>query len=129
MNARPDHAAPVPVSGSVRFVPAALFATTVFGLSSCGPGNTDEILRGGVPASTNLPLATNLPPESVRTVARRNFGWRLIYLPASAPMDAEQRAASALCGLERRRVSNVLPAPQVAAGDDPGTRKIDIFCV
>ncbi|WBU52292.1 hypothetical protein [Paracoccus sp. SCSIO 75233] len=97
-------------------------------LTSCGPRNTDEILRGGVPANTNLPDATTLPPEAIRTVARRDFGWRLIYHPGSAPPNADGRAAAALCGLESRRVARVAPAPLTYPTDDPGTRMIDIFC-
>ncbi len=107
--------------------PTAFIAATLC-LTACGPRNTDEMLRGGVPARTNLPHATNLPPEAVRTVSRRDFGWRLIYHPASAPTDADARAANALCGLESRRVAYVSPVAQAAPMDDPGTRMIDIFC-
>lgn len=96
-------------------------------LTSCGRRG-DDMLRGGVPARTNLPRATALPPESVRTVARRDYGWRLIYHPATAPADAESRAAAALCGLERRRVARIEHTALAAPEDDPGARKIDIFC-
>lgn len=129
MDASPSHAARAPVSGGNRlFAPSALIAATVLGLTGCGPRSTDEILRGGVPARTNLPDATSLPPEAVRTVSRRDFGWRVIYHPLSAPPDADRRAAAALCRLERRRVAEIILAPMQAPLDDPGTRMIDIHC-
>ncbi|WP_313135319.1 hypothetical protein [Paracoccus jeotgali] len=114
--------------GPRRIASGALLTAAVLSLSSCGPRNTDETLRGGVPARTNLPLATGLPPDAVRTVSRRDYGWRLIYLPALSPADAEGRAASALCRLERRGVGRIEQIPQVAPQDDPGTRMIDIHC-
>lgn len=106
--------------------PSALIATLC--LTACGPRNTDEILRGGVPARTNLPMATTLPPEAVRTVSRRDFGWRVIYHPVSAPMDADRQAAVALCRLESRPVDRIEHVPSASSADDPGTRMIDIFC-
>lgn len=117
-----------PATAGRRFAPPALIAAAVLTISSCGPRNTDDILRGGVPARTNLPHATSLPPDAVRTVSRREFGWRLIYHTASAPADADARAATALCRLESRGVAYVSPVAQVAPTDDPGTRMIDIYC-
>ncbi|SDE10413.1 hypothetical protein SAMN05421538_10445 [Paracoccus isoporae] len=129
MDASPSHAAHAPETGASRlFAPTALIAATVLGLSGCGPRSTDEMLRGGVPARTNLPDATSLPTEAVRTVSRRDFGWRLIYHPAAAPPDADRRAAVALCRLERRRVAEILPVALRAPLDDPGARMIDIYC-
>lgn len=118
---QPGHA-----NASGWIAPSALIATLC--LTACGPRSTDEILRGGVPARTNLPHATSLPPDAVRTVSRREFGWRLIYHQASAPADADARAATALCRLESRGVAYVTPVAQAAPGDDPGTRMIDIYC-
>ncbi|HMQ41079.1 MAG TPA: hypothetical protein PKC09_07375 [Paracoccus sp. (in: a-proteobacteria)] len=115
-----------PASAGRLLAPSAVIAALT--LSACGPRNTDEVLRGGVPARTNLPHASALPPESVRTVARRDYGWRVIYHPASAPADADHRAAAALCGLESRRVGRVEQAMQVSPLDDPGSRMIDIYC-
>lgn len=117
----------MPAFAGRRLAPPALIAATIL-ISSCGPRNTDEVLRGGVPARTNLPQATNLPPDAVRTVSRRDFGWRLIYHPASAPADADARAATALCRLESRGVASVSQVAQASPLDDPGTRMIDIFC-
>ncbi|MDO5605918.1 MAG: hypothetical protein Q4G25_12235 [Paracoccus sp. (in: a-proteobacteria)] len=121
-------AGPAPAHAGRRLAPPALLAVTVLALTACGARNTDEMLRGGVPASTNLPAATELPANAVRTVSRRDFGWRLIYHPVSAPADADARAAIALCRLERRRVGRIEVVPMAAPGDDPGTRMIDIFC-
>ena len=117
---------PAPAFAGGWIAPSALIATLC--LTACGPRNTDEMLRGGVPARTNLPHAANLPPEAVRTVSRRDFGWRLIYHPVSAPADADQQAAYALCRLESRGVNRIEHVPSTAPGDDPGTRMIDIFC-
>ncbi|TKW68485.1 MAG: hypothetical protein DI616_00320 [Paracoccus denitrificans] len=117
-----------PAPAGQRLAPVALIAAAVLTLTACGPRNSDEILRGGVPASTNLPRATNLPPAAVRTVSRHDYGWRLIYHAASAPADADARAANALCRLESRRVDRIEQALQTAPLDDPGTRMIDIYC-
>ncbi|MFV0292458.1 MAG: hypothetical protein ACK5II_04265 [Paracoccus sp. (in: a-proteobacteria)] len=122
------HTGPV-FAGRRIATPSALITATVLSLSACGTRNTEELLRGGVPARTNLPRATELPPEAVRTVSRREFGWRLIYHPASAPAGADTRAAAALCRLESRHVSRIEYAVMSAPQDDPGTRMIDIFCV
>ncbi|MBA4489973.1 hypothetical protein [Paracoccus sp. S1E-3] len=126
MDASPASSGAAPASAGRLLAPSALIATLC--LTACGPRNTDEVLRGGVPARTNLPLATTLPAEAVRTVARRDFGWRLIYHPVSAPADADSRAATALCRLESRGVNRIEHVPLAAPGDDPGTRMIDIFC-
>ena len=123
-----SHPDVLPASAGRMFAPPALIAAAVLSMSACGPRNTDDILRGGVPARTNLPHATTLPPEAVRTVSRRDFGWRLIYHPVSAPADADQQAAYALCRLESRGVNRIEHVPSTAPGDDPGTRMIDIFC-
>ena len=45
--------------------PTAFIAATLC-LTACGPRNTDDILRGGVPARTNLPHATTLCAGSHR---------------------------------------------------------------
>lgn len=113
-------------SGRAKPLPALAFGLLT--LTACGSGPTEDILRGGVPAMTNLHQASNLPPESVRTVARRDYGWRLIYHPASAPTNAEQGAARALCGLERRRPARIEHIPRIDPLADPGARIIDIYC-
>lgn len=105
--------------------PAGLVLLT---LAACGRAPTDDILRGGIPAMTDLHQASTLPPESVRTVARRDFGWRLIYHPARAPAGADQGAARALCGLERRPVARIERVPRIDPLADPGAAIIDIFC-
>lgn len=97
-------------------------------IAACGRAPTDDILRGGIPAMTDLHQASRLPAESVRTVSRRNFGWRLIYHPARAPANAEQNAARALCGLERRRPARIEHIPRVDPYADPGAAIIDIYC-
>lgn len=89
---------------------------------------TDDILPGGIPASTNLHEASTLPPDSVRTVARRDYGWRLIYHPARAPANADRGAARALCGLERRAVAAIDYVPRLDPYADPGAAIIDITC-
>ncbi|HWL55902.1 MAG TPA: hypothetical protein VNQ78_04410 [Paracoccus sp. (in: a-proteobacteria)] len=96
--------------------------------SGCGRAPTEDILPGGVPARTNLHQSTGLPAQSVRTVNRNDAGWRLIYHPAHAPAGAEQQAARALCGLERRAVAQIVRLPLDAPHDDPGAAKIDIIC-
>lgn len=96
--------------------------------AGCGRAPTDDILPGGVPAKTNLHEASGLPPEAVRTVNRNDAGWRLIFHPGRAPAGAEQQAARALCGLERRRVAQIVRRPLDAPTDDPGATKIDIIC-
>lgn len=97
-------------------------------LTACSRGPTEDILRGGVPARTDLHRASTLPPQSVRTVNRNDAGWRVIYHPANAQVGADQNAASALCGLERKRPTAIIELPLTAPGDDPGARKIDIVC-
>lgn len=97
-------------------------------LTACGRAPTEDILRGGVPARTNLHEATRLPQQAVRTVNRNDAGWRLIYHPERAPNGADQHAASALCGLERKRPVRIEVQPLAEPFDDPGARKIDIIC-
>lgn len=109
-----------------RLIPLTL--VTVLGLSACGRAPTDDILPGGIPARTNLHEASRLPPDAVRTVARRDYGWRLIYHPARAPANAEQGAARALCGLERRPVSRIERVPRIDPYADPGAAIIDVIC-
>ncbi|MGR3400829.1 hypothetical protein [Paracoccus sp. (in: a-proteobacteria)] len=106
--------------------PALLLGSLL--LSGCGERATEDILRGGIPARTDLHQASTLPPDSVRTVARRDFGWRLIYRPARAPVNAGPAAASALCGLERRAVARIDQIPRIDPLADPGARIIDIYC-
>lgn len=96
--------------------------------AACGRGPTEDILRGGVPARTNLHQTTGLPGDAVRTVNRNDAGWRVIFHPARAPQGAEQQAARALCGLERRSVSRIERLPLDAPSDDPGAVKFDIIC-
>ena len=97
-------------------------------LSACGRAPTDDVLRGGVPARTDLHQTTRLPSGSLRSVARKDAGWRLIYHPARAPAHAEQGAAHALCALERKRVEQITVLPMTAPEDDPGARMIDVIC-
>lgn len=113
-----------PLGGAAAPISLAAFLT----LAGCGGGMTDLVLRGGIPARTDLHQASTLPSDSVRTVARRDFGWRLIYHPARAPADAEQAAARALCGLERRRVARIEHLPRLDPLADPGARVIDVIC-
>lgn len=97
-------------------------------LAACGAAPTDDILPGGVPAATDLHRTTSLPPASVRSVARKDAGWRVIYHPARAPANAEQGAAAALCRLERKRPTQIIVVPMAAPMDDPGARMIDVIC-
>lgn len=97
-------------------------------LAGCGDRMTRDILPGGIPARTDLHQASTLPPESVRTVARRDFGWRVIYHPARSRADAASGAARALCGLERRGVARIEPVPRTDPSADPGATIIDIHC-
>ncbi|WCQ98441.1 hypothetical protein [Paracoccus aestuarii] len=89
---------------------------------------TTDILPGGIPARTDLHQASGLPAASVRTVARRDFGWRVIYQPSAAPPNAESRAAVALCGLERRAPLRIEQQPRTDPIADPGARIFDIYC-
>lgn len=115
-----------PAWPTARFLPIMLcFA---LGTAACSRGPTEDILRGGVPARTNLHQSTGLPADAVRTVNRNDAGWRLIYHPNTAPMGAEQQAARALCGLERRAVARIVRLPLDAPYDDPGAAKIDVIC-
>ncbi|MDP5308288.1 hypothetical protein [Paracoccus spongiarum] len=107
---------------------APLSLAALLTLSACGERMSDLILPGGIPASTDLHQASTLPPDSVRTVARRDYGWRLIYHPGRAPANAEQGAARALCGLERRPVARIEHLPRLDPLADPGARIIDITC-
>lgn len=110
--------------------PSALLAgMAVFLLGACGGrAPTDMILPGGIPARTDLQAASTLPPDSARLVARKDAGWRVIYHPARAPAGADQRAAAALCGLERKRPLQIIALPMSAPLDDPGAHMIDIIC-
>lgn len=108
--------------------PVLSLAALVLLTAACGRGPTTDILPGGIPARTDLHQASTLPPESVRTVARRDFGWRLIYHPNRAPMNAEQGAARALCGLERRAVARIERIPRSDPYADPGAAIIDVIC-
>ncbi|MFT4012874.1 MAG: hypothetical protein QM682_05605 [Paracoccus sp. (in: a-proteobacteria)] len=96
--------------------------------AACGRGPSEDILRGGVPARTDLHQSTGLPAPAVRTINRNDAGWRLIYHPARAPAGAEQQAARALCGLEKRGVARIVRLPLDAPFDDPGATKIDVVC-
>lgn len=104
-----------------------LLVATLF-VTACGRPPTDEILRGGVPAMSDLHQTTQIPRESIRSVARKDAGWRLIYHPARAPVNAEQGAAAALCGLERKRAAEIVILPMMSPYDDPGARMIDVIC-
>lgn len=95
---------------------------------ACARGPSEDILRGGIPARTDLHQSTGLPGEAVRTVNRNDAGWRLIYHPTRVPAGAEQQAARALCGLERKGVAQILRLPLDAPHDDPGAAKIDVIC-
>lgn len=97
-------------------------------IAACGRAPTDLILPGGVPARTDLHAATTLPDGSLRSVARKDAGWRLIYHPARVPPNADQRAAAALCQLEGKRPEQLVVMPMTAPGDDPGARMIDVIC-
>ena len=128
---QPQRAAAFPtdrVSARARRCIAPLSLVSLMALAACGRAPTDDILRGGIPAMTDLHQASTLPPDSVRTVARRDFGWRLIYHPARAPAGADRRAAHALCGLERRRVARIERLPRLDPRADPGAAIIDIIC-
>lgn len=108
---------------AVPFSLAALMA-----LTACGQRMTTDVLPGGIPARTDLHAATGLPPEAVRTVARRQYGWRVIYQPAAAGPNPESRAAVALCGLERRAPLRIEQLPRLDPTADPGARIFDIYC-
>lgn len=109
--------------GALPLSLAALLA-----LTACGQRMTTDVLPGGIPARTDLHAATGLPPGAVRTVARRSFGWRVIYQPAAAPPNAESQAAVALCGLERRAPLRIEQLPRLDPTADPGARIFDIYC-
>ncbi|SIS65432.1 hypothetical protein [Paracoccus saliphilus] len=107
---------------------APLSFAALLTLTACGGKPTDLVLPGGVPARTDLHEASTLPSDSVRTVSRRDYGWRLIYHPARAPASADQGAARALCGLESRSVSRIERIPRTDPYADPGAAMIDIYC-
>ena len=127
---------PAPIPAAIPAQPARpprraarwLSLVALMGLAACGDRMTTDILPGGIPARTDLHLATGLPPESVRTVARRDFGWRVIYRPAYAPPNAESRAAVALCGLERRAPLRIQQRARLDPFTDPGARIFDVHC-
>lgn len=106
----------------------AMILSLLAALAACSRAPTEDILRGGVPARTDLHQTTALPPESIRSVARKDAGWRLIYHPARAPVNAEQSAAAALCRLEKKRPEQLIVVPMSAPEDDPGARMIDVIC-
>lgn len=108
-----------------RAAPFSLVAMLT--LSACGDRSTDLVLNR-VPARTDLHQASTLPPESVRTVSRKDYGWRLIYHPSRAPAGAGTRAGAALCALERRRVAGIDPIPRTDPTADPGAVILDIHC-
>lgn len=113
-----------------RGIPLSLIA--LLGLTACGDRMTTDILPGGIPARTDLHQASGLPPAAVRTVARRSFGWRVIYQPSAIPPSdlprAESRAAVALCALERRGPLRIVQQPRLDPSADPGARIFDIYC-
>ncbi len=115
-----------PARGCGGAAPLSLAALLTLG--ACGDRSSELVLRGGIPATTDLHQASTLPPESVRTVARRDFGWRVIYHPARAPANADQGAARALCGLESRAVARIDRVPRLDPAADPGAAIIDIIC-
>lgn len=121
-----EHKSARPAHWGVHAMISAVALTAL--LSACGRAPTDEILRGGIPARTDLHQASAMPPEAIRSVARKDAGWRLIYHPARAPADAEQAAAAALCGLEKKRPEQLVVLPMTAPEDDPGARMIDVIC-
>lgn len=109
--------------------PALLAGMALLLLGACGSrAPTELILPGGIPARTDLQAASTLPPEAARSIARKEAGWRVIYHPGRAPQGADQRAAAALCGLERKRALEIIAQPMSAPQDDPGARMIDIIC-
>ena len=105
-----------------------LSLVALLGLAGCGDRMTNDILPGGIPARTNLHQASGLPPESVRTVSRRDFGWRGISCPPTAPPKAGSPTAVALCGLERRAPLRIQQQPRLDPTADPGARIFDIYC-
>lgn len=119
--------APARLARMTRFAALPALLGLALLLSACGRPPTDDVLRG-VPARTDLHQASKLPANSVRMVARKDVGWRLIYHPARAPANAEQGAAAALCGLEKKRAQEIIVLPMVAPMDDPGARMIDVIC-
>ena len=56
---------------------ACVLLLTALLVAACGRGPTEDVLRGGVPARTDLHRTTGLPPHAVRTVNRNDAGWRL----------------------------------------------------
>ncbi|MFB9224971.1 hypothetical protein [Paracoccus cavernae] len=116
-------------SGLVPKAPRLMLALPLLAaLAACGRAPTDDILRGGVPARTDLHATTALPADAVRSVARKDAGWRLIYHPDRAPQNAEQRAGAALCRLEGKRPEQLVILPMSSPTDDPGARMIDVIC-
>lgn len=107
---------------------APLCLGLILAISACGRAPTDDVLRGGVPARTNLHQTTTLPTDAIRSVARKDAGWRVIYHPARAPVNAEQGAAAALCRLEAKRPLEIIVQPMTSPHDDPGARMIDVVC-
>lgn len=122
-----QRASPRRADGVRASAAAPLALGALLALAACGNKGTDLVLNG-VPANTDLHEASSLPADAVRTVARRDYGWRLIYHPARAPANAEQAAARALCGLEKRRVARIEHVPRIDPYSDPGAAIIDVYC-
>lgn len=125
----PRFASPAAPAAATRSPAGLAGVAALLLLGACGArAPTDLILPGGIPARTDLQAASTLPPEAARSIARKEAGWRVIYHPGRAPQGADQRAAAALCGLERKRPVGIVALPMGAPLDDPGARMIDIIC-
>lgn len=119
---------PAPTRAVARLGCGLSLIAVLLAAAGCSRPMTDDILPGGVPARTNLHATTQMPPDAIRTVARNDAGWRLIYHPARAPADAAHRASAALCSLESKRATQIVIVPMTAPQDDPGATMIDVVC-